>query len=66
MPPRRPSRAGVLATTQRYADYAPSTREVEMVAAAVAHARGSIRGSNLSESQMTSDDANDAVEPSSI
>jgi integrase len=55
-----------LATTQRYADYAPSTREVEMVAAAVAHARGSIRGSNLRESQMTSDDANDAVGPSSI
>jgi integrase len=52
-----------LATTQRYADYAPSTREAEMVAAAVAHARGSIRGSNLSKSQMTSADANDAVEP---
>ncbi len=54
-----------LATTQRYADYAPSTREAEMVAAAVVHARGSIRGSNLRESQITSDDANDAVEPSS-
>jgi Phage integrase family/Transposase len=38
-----------LATTQIYADYAPSAREVEMVAAAFA--RGSNRGSNLSESQ---------------
>ena len=54
-----------IATTQRYADYAPSTQEAEMVAAAFAHARGTIRGSNLSESQITSDDANDAVEPSS-
>ena len=43
-----------LATTQLYADYAPSTREAEMVAAAFA--RGSNRGSNLSESQMTSPD----------
>ena len=41
-----------LATTQLYADYAPSTREAEMVA--VAFARGSNGGSNLSESQVTS------------
>lgn len=37
-----------LATTQIYADYAPSGREAEMVAAAFA--RGAIRGANLSES----------------
>jgi integrase len=52
-----------LATTQLYADYAPSTHEAEMVAAAFA--RGSNRGSNLSQPQMTSRDASDAVEPSS-
>lgn len=40
-----------LATTQRYADYAPSAHEAEMVAAAFA--RGSNRGSNSSESQVT-------------
>jgi integrase len=39
-----------LATTQIYADYAPSTHEAEMIAAAFA--RGSNRGSNLSESQL--------------
>ena len=38
-----------LTTTQRYADYAPSAHEAEMVA--VAFGRGSNRGSNLSESQ---------------
>lgn len=43
-----------LATTQIYADYAPSGREGEMVARAFA--RGSIRGTNLSESEVTSPD----------
>lgn len=42
-----------LATTQRYADYAPNAHEAEMVEAAFA--RGSVRGSNLSESHMISD-----------
>jgi integrase len=42
-----------LATTQIYADYAPSAHEAEMVAAAFA--RGSNRGSNLSESQPISE-----------
>lgn len=41
-----------LATTQRYADYAPSSGEADLVAAAFA--RGAIRGANLSESQLTS------------
>ncbi len=40
-----------LATTQIYADYCPNAREAEMVAAAFA--RGSNRGSNLSEPQVT-------------
>ena len=40
-----------IATTQRYADYAPGTHEAELVAAAFT--RGSNRGSNLSESQVT-------------
>jgi integrase len=40
-----------LATTQRYADYAPSAHEAEMVAAAFA--RGSNRGSNPRASQVT-------------
>jgi integrase len=53
-----------LATTQIYADYAPSTREAEMVAAAFARDRGSIRGANLREFQVTSANGNDAVEPS--
>lgn len=39
-----------LSTTQRYADYAPSHREAEMVAEAFA--RGHIQGHNLSELQM--------------
>ena len=42
-----------LATTQIYADYAPSAHEAEMVAAAFA--RGSNRGSNLSASQLVSE-----------
>ena len=41
-----------LATTQIYADYAPSAHEAEMVAAAFA--RGSNRGSNLSGTQLIS------------
>ena len=40
-----------LATTQIYADYAPSNREAEQIAAAFS--RGSNRGSNLSESKLT-------------
>jgi integrase len=40
-----------LATTQIYADYAPSAREAEMVAAAFG--RGTNRGTNLSEPQRT-------------
>ncbi len=43
-----------IATTQRYADYAPSPHEAEMIARAFA--RGSNSGSNLSESQVTSAD----------
>lgn len=43
-----------LATTQIYADYAPSGSEGQMVARAFA--RGSNSGSNLSESEGTSDD----------
>jgi site-specific recombinase XerD len=39
-----------LATTQIYADYAPSAREAEMVAAAFA--RGSVRGSNVTGSDV--------------
>jgi integrase len=50
-----------LVTTQRYADYAPSNGEGDLVA--LAFGRGAVRGANLSESQMTSDHANDAVEP---
>lgn len=41
-----------IATTQIYADYAPSAQEAQLVEAAF-RARGSNRGSNLSESQMT-------------
>jgi integrase len=40
-----------ITTTQRYADYAPSAHEAEMVAAAFG--RGSNRGSNLSKSKVT-------------
>lgn len=39
-----------LATTQIYADYAPSSREAELVA--TAFARGNVRGSNLSGSEV--------------
>jgi integrase len=42
-------------TTQRYADYAPRTRDAELVAAAFAPSgsRGLIRGLTLSESEVT-------------
>jgi hypothetical protein len=50
-----------LATTQIYEDYAPSAREAEMVAAAFSP--GAIQGANLTEPQMTSDDANGVVGP---
>jgi integrase len=43
-----------LATTQIYADYAPSAREAEMIAAAFS--RGSNRGSDLTGSTVTSAD----------
>ena len=42
-------------TTQIYADYSPSSREADMIAAAFA--RGSIRGSNLSESESISENS---------
>jgi len=41
-----------LATTQRYADYAPSSREADMVAEAFR--RGANRGADFSEPQITS------------
>jgi Phage integrase family len=50
-----------IATTQRYADYAPSAHEVEMVAAAFA--RDTNPSTNLSESDVTSDHANRSTEP---
>jgi integrase len=49
-----------LATTQRYADYAPSAREAEMVAAAFARATNP--STNLSEPQITADDWSRGVE----
>lgn len=51
-----------IATTQIYADYAPSSREAQMVAAAFARATNP--ATNPSEPEVTSDDANEAVEPS--
>jgi len=45
-----------IATTQRYADYAPSTREAELIAAAfdpTGEIRGAIRGADVSESRTT-------------
>jgi integrase len=50
-----------LATTQRYADYAPSTREAEMVAAAFARATNP--STNLREPQITSGDRARAAGP---
>jgi hypothetical protein len=41
-------------TTQRYADYAPSPHEAELVARAFS-SRGTSRGTSPSESQITSD-----------
>jgi hypothetical protein len=49
-----------LSTTQRYADYAPSSREAEMVA--TAFTRGPFVGPT-SESEMTSATHADAAEP---
>ena len=51
-----------ISTTERYADYAPSQHESELIERAWA-SRGPVRGPVLSETQRTSDDANDAVEP---
>jgi len=42
-----------LQTTQRYADFSPSGRDAELIDAAFG--KGSVRGSNLSESEETSD-----------
>jgi len=55
-----------ISTTERYADYAPSQHESDLIERAwgADRDRGPVRGPILSESQMTSDDANDAVEPS--
>lgn len=52
-----------LATTQIYADYAPSAHEAQMVAAAFARERSTNPGTDLSESQTTSADGTEAVEP---
>jgi len=41
-----------ITTTQRYADYAPSGRDAELIGAAFG--QGNVRGSNLSEPQVTS------------
>ncbi len=51
-------------TTQRYADYAPSQHESELIERAW-QARGPVRGPVLSESQLTSDRPSDAAEPKS-
>jgi integrase len=54
-----------ISTTERYADYAPSQHESDLIERAWApdRGRGRVRGPILSESQMTSDDVSDAVEP---
>jgi integrase len=52
-----------LATTQRYADYAPSAHEAEMVAAAFG--RGPVRGPNLSEPQTISENVSGSSKPNS-
>src|SRR3954452_23401446 len=49
-------------TTQRYADYAPSQQESELIERAW-QSRGPVRGPILSESDMTSDDLTDPAEP---
>jgi integrase len=51
-----------LSTTQIYADYAPSPHEAAMVARAFD--RGSVSGSVLSESQLTSDHLSPSTKPS--
>ena len=50
-----------IATTQRYADYSPSPHEAAMVASAFA--KGFVRGSNLSESHLTSHDLSGSTAP---
>jgi integrase len=54
-----------IATTERYADYAPSQHESDLIerAWAPSGSRGPIRGPVLSESHITSDDVSNAVEP---
>ncbi len=54
-----------ISTTERYADYAPSQHESDLIERAWASdsGRGPVRGPILRESQVTSDDVNDAVEP---
>lgn len=54
-----------ISTTERYADYAPSQHESDLIerAWAPSSGRGPVRGPILSESQRTSDDVSDAVEP---
>lgn len=54
-----------ISTTERYADYAPSQHESDIIERAWAPngGRGSIRGSNLSESQTTSDEKSAGQEP---
>jgi len=50
-----------IGTTQRYADYAPNPAEVDMAEAAFA--RGSVRGSDLSEPHSPSQTPQHAIEP---
>ena len=50
-----------LSTTQLYADYAPNPHEAAMVARAFE--RGSVSGSVLSESEVTSEHLNSSTEP---
>ena len=52
-----------LATTQIYADYAPSAREAEMVAHAFERSPGNNPGTNLSRSEVISDAVDDGAEP---
>ena len=54
-----------IATTERYADYAPSQHESDLIerAWAPSASQGPVRGPVLSESHITPDDASDAVEP---
>jgi integrase len=54
-----------ISTTQRYADYAPSQHESELMERAWTPdgGQGPVRGPVLSESHSSSDDASDAIEP---